>query len=70
MEHVSDGDTTCDCPQRLGKRTGGDGTRKTNRDYPDDSIIEIIQNTGKDPGNLRRLTVTHILVKYHQLTLV
>ena len=34
------------------------------------NIIENGQNTEKNPGNLRRLDVTQIPVKYHQLTLM
>ena len=34
------------------------------------SIIKIGQNTGKSPGNLRRLAITQTPVRKHQLTLV
>ena len=40
--------------------TGGLGSRQTNRDYPNDSIIENGQNTEESPENL----------KNHQLTLM
>ena len=39
-------------------------------DHPNYSIVEIGQNSKKSPGDLRRLTVTQILVENHQLTLV
>ena len=35
------------------------------RNYLDDSIIEIGRNTQKSPGDLRRLAVIQIPVKYH-----
>ena len=38
------------------------------RDHPNYSIIAIGQNIEKSPGDLRRLTVTKIRVKNHQLT--
>ena len=37
---------------------------------PNNSIVENGQNTGKSPGDLRRLAVTHSPVKDHQLTLM
>ena len=46
------------------------GNRRTNRDHPNFSLVEIGQNTEKSPGNLRKLAVTQILVKDHQLSLV
>ena len=39
------------------------------RDYPDNSIIKIGQNTEKSPGDLRRLAVTQTPTRNHQLTL-
>ena len=39
-------------------------------DYPNYCIIEIGQNTEKNPGDLRRFTVTQTPVRNHQLTLV
>ena len=45
------------------------GNRRTNRDHPNDSIVEIGQNTEKSPGDLRRLTVTRSLTKDYQLSL-
>ena len=32
--------------------------QRKSRDYPDDNIIKINQNTGKSPGDLRRLVLT------------
>ena len=40
------------------------------RDHPNYCIIEIYQNTEKSSGDLRRLAVTQISVKDHQLTLI
>ena len=48
---------------------GSVGNRRTNRDYPNNSI-EIGENTEKSPEDLRRLTVTQTPVKEHQVTLV
>ena len=39
-------------------------------DHPKNSIIENGQNTEKGPGDLRRLAVTQIPVKDHQLMLM
>ena len=39
-------------------------------DHPNYSIIEISQNTKKNPGDLRRLTVTQIPIENYQLILV
>ena len=44
------------------KRISGDNTNY--------SIVEIGQNTKRSPGDLRRLVVTHTLVKNNQVTLV
>ena len=53
----SDGDTNCNwCTwynhQNIGTGTGGLGNKKTFRDHPNYSIIEIGQNTKKSPGDL------------------
>ena len=63
MKHEGDGDTSCNCciwniPQRIGKETGRIRNKRTSGDSPDYSIIEIGQNTEKNPGDLRRLIVT------------
>ena len=52
---------------RIGKRTGRLEKKSTNRDNPNNRIIKIDQNTGKSPGDLRRLDVTQTLVRNHQL---
>ena len=44
--------------------------QKKSRDHPDYSIVKIGQNTETSPGDLRRLAVTQIPVKDHQLTIV
>ena len=56
-------------PQKTGKKIRIAGDRRKNREYLDDSIIEIGQNTEKSPGELRRL-VTQTSVEAYQLTLV
>ena len=38
--------------------------------HPNDSIIENGQNIEKNPGDVRRLAVTQIPVKDHQLMLM
>ena len=58
MERESDGDTSCYwCIWYSHKRigTGGLGNKRTRGDHPNDSIIEIDQNTEKSPGDLRNL---------------
>ena len=52
------------------KGTGGFGSWRTGRDYPNDSIAEDGQNTETSPGDLRRLAVTQTPVKNHQLKLM
>ena len=39
--------------QRIGTGTGGLGNKRMSRDYPNNSIVEIDQNTKKRPGDLR-----------------
>ena len=56
--------------QRIIKGTGRLGGRRTSGDYPNYNIIENGKNTGKSPGNLRRLAVTQIPLKDHQLKLM
>ena len=75
MEHEGDGDTnynwhTWNGPQRLEIGAGCVGSLKRNRDNPNNSIAEFGQNIQKSPEDLRRLAVTQIPVKGHQLTLV
>ena len=43
--------------------------RGEGEDHPDYSIIKIGQNTEKNPGDLRRLSVTQIPLRSHQLML-
>ena len=50
------------------KGTRGLGNKRTSGDNTNYSIVEIKQNTEKSPGDLRRLAVTQIPVKDHQLT--
>ena len=50
--------------------TGGSRNQKENQDHRDYSIAEIVWNTENSPGGLRRLAVTQIQVKDHQLTWV
>ena len=71
----SEDDTNCNWstkngPKRLGRKTGGIGNQKKNRDRPDNSIIEIGVNTEKNPGIQRRYTASQTLVKDPQLMLV
>ena len=75
VEHESDDYTNCNwCScyshQRIGTRTGGLVNNGRDGDCPKYSIIEIGQNTGKSPGDKRRLAVTQTPVENHQLTLI
>ena len=70
MEHESGGDTNCNwCTryshQRIGTGFGGLGNKKTIRVHPNYSIAKNDQNTGKSPGDLRRLVVIHTLQEDH-----
>ena len=72
MEHEGDNYTKCDWyfwynNKRIIKETGGLGSWRTSRDYPNYSIIENGQNNEKSPGDLRRLAVTQTPVKDYQL---
>ena len=51
-------------PQRIGKRTGRTRNWRTNRDYPDYSIVKIGLNTEKSPGNLSGVALIQSPVKY------
>ena len=53
----------------LGKMTGRTGNDRKNRDYPDDSNVEIGKNAEKRLGDLRSRSVTQTPVKEHQLML-
>ena len=48
----------------------GLGNKKTSGNHPNNSIVNIGQNTEKSPEDLRKLAVTQTLVENHQLTLV
>ena len=68
-------DTSCNwhawyCHQRIGTGTGGFGNKKTSGDHPNNSIVEIGQNTNKSPGDLRTLAVSTTPVENHQLMLM
>ena len=70
MEHEGDGNTNCNwCtwnnPQRISKGSGRFGNKRKRL-----SISKISQNTGKSPGDLRRLAVTQPPVRNYQLTLM
>ena len=57
MEHESDGDTNCNrctrySQQRIGTGTGGLEIKRMSGDYPNYSIVEIDQNTKKNPWRL------------------
>ena len=74
-EHESDVYTNCNwcfwCDhQGINKRTGGLRNKRTSGDHPNYYTIEIVQNTEKSPGDLRRLAVTQTSVRDHQLTLL
>ena len=56
--------------QIINKRTEVLGNNRTRGTHPNDSIIEIDQNTEKSPGDLRRLAVIQTSVKVHWLTLM
>ena len=65
MEHKGDKDTNCNwCiwnnPQRTSKGTERLGLKRTSGDHPENSIINVGQNTEKCPGDLRRLAVTKL----------
>ena len=75
MEYEGDNNTNCDwCSwyshRKIIKGTGGFGNRRTSGDHPNDSTIEIGQNTEKSSGDLRRLAATQTPVKDHKLTLM
>ena len=55
--------------KRFVKEAGIVRNRRTSRDHPNYSIINIGQITEKRDGNLRRLAVTQTPMKDDQLTL-
>ena len=56
--------------QKIGTRTGELGNKRTSRNDPNYSTIEIGQNTEESPEDLRRIVVTQSPVKDHQLKLM
>ena len=75
MLHESDDDTNCNwhtwySHQRTGTGIGGHGNKRTSRDHPNNSIVEIDRNTKKSLGDMKRLAVILTPVKNHQLMLV
>ena len=75
MEYEGDGYTVCNWRawngrQRLGKQAKRVENQRTNRDHPNYSINQIGQNIEKSRGDLKRLAVTQIPLKDHQLTIV
>ena len=74
MEHESDTDTKYNrCSwyshQMISIRTGEIGNKKTSGYHPNNIINNIGQNTGKSPGDWRRLAVCQISVRNDQLKL-
>ena len=58
MGHESDGDTNFNghtrySHRRIGTGTGGLGKKRTSGDHLNCSILEIVLNTKKSPGDLR-----------------
>ena len=74
MEHENNGDTNYNwfarnSSQKLSKGSRRAENRRICHDLLNYNITKIGQNTEKSPGDLRRLAVTHTLVKDHHLTL-
>ena len=73
MENEGDGDTNRNrctwnkSPQDFGKGTRRLRNKRISSDHPDYTILKIGQNTGKSPGDLRRLAVPKTPVRNHQL---
>ena len=55
---------------KIGTRTGGHGNKRSRREHPNYSIVEIGQNIERSPGYLRTRAVTQTSVENHLLTLV
>ena len=75
MEHEGDDDTNCkwcahNNPRKFGKGTRTLRNKRTSKDHPNYSMVKIVQNTEKSPGDMRRLAVTQTPAKDHQQTLV
>ena len=59
MEYESDSDTNrYRCTRFSHQRTRRIGNKNTRGDHPNDSNVNIGQNTEKNPGDLKRLVVT------------
>ncbi len=56
--------------QRIGTETGELGNKSINKEHRHCSIVEIGQNTSKNPTDLMRLGVTQTPVRNLQLMLV
>ena len=54
----------------VNKGSGGPGNKRASGNHPNNSIVEISQNTKKSPRHLRRLAVTQTSAKENQLTLM
>ena len=75
MDHKSNGDTIGILRvqysyQRIGKRTGGLGNKRTSGDHSNYCVVEIGKNIKKSPVDLWRLALTQTPVKDHQLMLM
>ena len=56
--------------EKDGTETGELGNKRTSKEHPNYSIVEIDSNTEKSPGNLKRLAITQTPSKNHLLTLM
>ena len=75
MEHESDVYTNRQCcfwysNQSIIKGYGRTGNKRTSVDHPKYYIIENVQNTEKNPGDVRIIAVTQTSVKYHHVKLM
>ena len=75
MEHQTGGNTNRNWEalyshQKIGTGTGGPGNKRTSGDHPKYSIVEIVYNTKKSLGHLRKFAVNQTPVKNHQQMLV
>ena len=62
MKHKSDGIINCNrhalySHQRIGSETEGLGYKRMSGNHPNNSIVEIGQNTEKSPADFRTLAV-------------
>ena len=56
-------------PQKLGKGDGRVGNWRSRGHYPNYSIVDVGQNTGNSPGDLKKLIIL-TLPKDHGLILI